>query len=446
MSIDPNKIGKTFCPSPWVHFRLGANGQFTPCRWAVNSPGASTASTIYAETPLEFFHSDTMNRLRHDMVAGNANPICKTCLYEDSFGKLSGRQKQLFRFGLTVDASDKWTEVDTSIFEYSYEHGGQTNVEPIDFQIVTSNTCNSSCIMCGPGSSSKISKDLATNSTLRELSGADFAYVEAWRLTDSAINRIVDDLETIPYINYVHLIGGEPFYDKGVKKLMQLMVDRGIAKRVICGTATNATIYDAELMDLMAQFQDFHLGISIDAITSLNDYIRYPSKIDDVTKNISDMLEFAKSNGKFFVNFRPTPNIFTVYYLPELFEYFITNGIIWETCDILFKPTYLRMELMPDDIRRETIDRLRTVAEKYGMANDVPQEPDTRNPAKAKSVMTNSIHSYINFLSTYQPPATVEADRYALVAALKQFESLRGNRILAHAPRYEEFLRRYGYQ
>ena len=57
------------------------------------------------------------------------------------------------------------------------------------------------------------------------------------------------------------------------------LIEKDLAKYIIVGTTTNATIYSDELVNVIKSFKEFHLGVSIETVTDLNDYVRYPSKI-----------------------------------------------------------------------------------------------------------------------------------------------------------------------
>jgi hypothetical protein len=121
----------------------------------------------------------------------------------------------------------------------------------------------------------------------------------------------------------------------------------------------------------------------------------------------------------------------------------LENQVIAESCNILQKPAQLRMELLPDDIRQEIIAKLKKVIEefqleKYNVVN-------VRVTESIKKVISDITYDYLNFLETYSPLADEEELRYKLVNFLKGFESLRENSILDYAPRYEKFLRHYGY-
>ena len=52
----------------------------------------------------------------------------------------------------------------------------------------------------------------------------------------------------------------------------------------------------------------------------------------------------------------------------------------------------------------------------------------------------------IRFLENYQVPENVDSERRNPVQFITSFEGLHGNKILEHAPEFESFLRKYGYE
>jgi hypothetical protein len=101
------------------------------------------------------------------------------------------------------------------------------------------------------------------------------------------------------------------------------------------------------------------------------------------------------------------------------------------------------MELMPEDIRQESITKLEHLVAKYSLTKH--NITNVRNPHLVDQVNADTIIDYLEFLKNYSVPDNREVLHQQLVEFLKSFESLRNNSILDYAPRYTEFLRRIGY-
>ena len=121
----------------------------------------------------------------------------------------------------------------------------------------------------------------------------------------------------------------------------------------------------------------------------------------------------------------------------------LENQVIAESCNILHSPAHLRMELIPEDIRSEVKDKLKTLIDYYELSKE--SVVNIRRTDQINQVTANVILDYYQFICDYAVPADVEQSRLDLVNFLKAFETVRNNSILEYAPRYQEFLRHYGY-
>lgn len=434
-------LKKTFCSSPWFHVRLTYDGSYEKCRWA-KSPEHSY--NIANTSIIEYFDSDEMTLLRSKFTNGESPKECETCYYQEQFGKLSGRQKQLLKSGIREDdfVNSLMSSQHYSDFNFSHDYNGSTVRNPTDLQVDLGNICNSACIMCDPVASSRLTQDYNKLSTKSPLFIKPAEY-RSWVENPKAMGVFLDDLASIEDLKYLHLLGGETLYNEAFYTICNHLIANGNCDDTIVGTTTNGTIYKEELEQIIPNFKEFHLGISIETITPLNDYIRYPSKINDVLANIDRFIALRTKHPGLHLTLRITPNLFTVYELDTLFEYMIKNRITAEACNILHKPSCLQMELMPEDIRQEVITKLERVVEKYSLVKH--NVANVRNQHFVDQVNADTVIDYLEFVKNYQQPENAQQLQKELVEFLKAFESLRDNSIIDYAPRYTEFLRLAGY-
>jgi sulfatase maturation enzyme AslB (radical SAM superfamily) len=437
----------TFCSSPWFHFRITPAGYYIPCRWMSEwRPGDGQSDYNISDTSIaEFMNSPTMCAFRTQQLSGDSSPECQGCYYEDQHNKVSGRQKQLLKSAVTVDnftktfvSSPHWSN-----FNYSHKNSGQTNRAPVDIQIDLGNTCNSSCIMCNPTYSSRLAVEYPKLTAIAPDIFPIYAPVTNWSDNDALVDKFVNDLLAIDGIKYLHFLGGETLYLKSFYKICNALVAAGVSKDIIVGITTNGTIYSDELADIIKEFKQFHLGVSIETFDSLNDYIRYPSKIGEVKHNLDRFLALRDITS-IQITLRITPSIYTIYRLDQVFEYMLANRVIAESCNILSDPTCLRIELLPDNLRKTAIAKLDQVIQRHGL---VPNETivNRRREDLVRPVISNLIFEYKQLLEAIQVPLDSEQERKNLVKFTKAFEQLHHNNILEHLPEYEEFLRSYGY-
>lgn len=434
----------TFCSSPWFHIRINPAGDYVPCRWDFSI--TTTSQNITNTSLAEYINSDVMRSLRLDLLTGKDPSTCQSCRNEDLYGKVSGRQRQLLKsairlesFEKTLCASPHWNN-----FEYSLNNQGYTNNLPVDLQIDLGNTCNSSCVMCYPIYSSRLITDYKKLHKIEPDLFYDPTPISNWSDNPLLVDKFVTELSDIPDIKYIHFLGGETLYLKSFYTICNKLIERGLAQNISIGTTTNCTIYTPELEYIIKNFKHVHLGLSVEAINPINDYIRYPSQIHSIVDNIEKFIAM-REHTDLHLSLRITPSIFTIFHIDTLFDFMIKNNIIAESCNLLQDPSCLRIELLPKDLVDLILHKIDDIIKKYDLSKPSQSLINRRNDNIKNAVIADVIFEYKYLLENMQKPKDAEQERYNLIKFIKAFESLRNNNILDYLPEYEKFLRSYGY-
>ena len=433
-----------FCSSPWFHLRINPQGNYLPCRWDFS---LKTSHYNIANTSIvEYMNSSVMTTLRSQLLNGEESETCRSCKYEDQQNKVSGRQRQLLKSAINIENFDKTlcASPHWSLFEYSAEHQGQTNYSPVDLQIDLGNTCNSACIMCIPTYSSRLSVDYIKLNQIEPGLFSKYPPLKNWADDESLVDKFVNEISKNPNIKYIHFLGGETLYLKSFYTICNKLIESGYSKNVSIGTTTNCTVYTPELERIIKEFKHVHLGLSVESFHLVNNYIRYPSNMDDVQTNIEKFL-ILRSQTDLHLSLRITPNILSIYHIDSVFKFMLDNKIIAESCNILHDPSCLRVELLPNDLKQEIIAKIDKVIVDYKLVESGTVILNRRREDLVDPVISDVIFEYKHLLETYQLPENIEEERYNLVKFIKAFENLRNNTILSYLPEYEEFLRSYGY-
>ena len=140
---------------------------------------------------------------------------------------------------------------------------------------------------------------------------AEPGHVRSWSRDPELVEKFINDMCAIPNLKYVHLLGGETLYDENFYTICEALIERGAAQNVIMGTTTNGTVYNERIEHIIRNFKEVHLGISIEAVSKLNDYIRYPSQVNEIKRNIERYLDLRADTG-LNVIIRISPNIFSI--------------------------------------------------------------------------------------------------------------------------------------
>lgn len=422
---------KTFCSSPWFHMRILPSGQLRYCRWMEDKKNP-LSSNLNQTDFLTFFQKE-MSSLRSMMLQGETVSACDQCFQMEKHGKISGREKQLLKVGIKTDNFEKTFRSSTFYDEFkkSAEQDGETTLWPQDWQIDLGNYCNSNCIFCGPDSSSRLAIEF------KKLGLIDKLPPRNWTDNESAVDSFVELLAQSKKISYLHFLGGETVITPAFKKILSKLVNRGLNKNISIGFTTNLTVWDEEIIELLKQYKEVNLGMSVECFHPVNDYLRWPSKIDDVFEIMQRWIDIGQKQ-KWLIQFRITPTVFSIAHLHTIYEYAYTHNIGVESCNFLHNPSFMRMTILPKDVRKKIAQDL----EDWILTKDTTIKNkkiiNTRDPNVSKFYILQDAYSYVEYLrkgpdETHSWPA--------LVNYLKKLETSRGNSILDYAPEYESFLR-----
>lgn len=426
-------LADSFCSSPWIHMRINNAGQYEYCRWAQRAEDNSVS--IKQEHPVKFFQK-TMSPVRELLINGQIPDLCDNCATMEVHKKVSGRQRQLLKVGVVVDhfteslLSSPWLPE----FEYSSLHHGDTTQYPQDWQINLGNYCNNACIFCSPGYSSSVASDYLKIGLINQLPPT------SWCNDSSLLAKFLGALKDSPKLQYLHFIGGETLITPAFRTILEFLIQNDLHKQVTVGFTTNLSTWDQGIIDLLVQFGGVNLGMSIECLHPLNDYLRYGSKIDRAQQLLSRWLNISKTHS-WYTQLRITPTVFSVWYLDTVYEYAYENNISVESCNFLHKPEFMRPSVLSAELKKDVVSRLSSWIEKKSPKSK-QSIINTRNPAFAQQHLLEDATSYINYLKT-QPSESYRLPD--LVSFLKRIEPSRKNSILDYLPEYEDLLRSAGY-
>ena len=431
MSLD-----KTFCPSPWFHMRITNSGSYEYCRWSgkkidrINQPG------IQHSNPIQWFQHG-MKQIRQDMLSGQSLSGCQECQLMEKHGKVSGRLRQLNKIGVTLDNFDKslMSSPWKSEFETTMLHNGVTNQWPQDWQIDLGNYCNSACLFCSPHSSSRLASEFKKLGMIDSLPSAN------WCEDEDNLDQFVHVLTQSPNLCYMHFIGGETLITPAFKTILQALVRNGLNRNITIGFTTNLTVWNQTIVDLLCEFKQVNLGMSIECLHPLNDYVRYGSDLDNTMQLLDRWVEVAQQQN-WLVQLRTTPTVFSIWHLDTVYDYAYQNQLSIESCNFLENPSHMRPSVLPVDYRHVLIEKFELWLSFHKVDTPTQRVVNTRNPNVACQQVVEDLQSYISYLKN-QPDESYRLPD--LVRYIKIMEQNRGNSILNYLPEYETILRSAGY-
>lgn len=419
---------KTFCASPWFHMRINNQGHYEYCRWASADtllPGPS----IKDLDPAEYFQQH-MTEIRNNLLSENVVPGCQQCHLMEKHNKISGRQRQLLKVGVTTNNFDKTVASSPWFDQLRYS---DIDLLPQDWQIDLGNFCNSACVFCTPNYSSRLASEFKKLKIVHQSPPSN------WCDDPAQLEKFLSILKRSPTVKYLHFIGGETLITPAFKTILQALIDSDLHRTVSIGFTTNLITWDDAVCDMLTQFHDVHLGLSVECFDALNDYVRWPSKIDTVQQLTKTWISLAHQH-QWSVQFRITPTMLTMGRLLSVYDYAWDNNITIESCNFLENPKCLKISVLPIELRKKYLEHMQHWLDAHDCESD--QILNIRNPEHARTQIVQDLKSYVNYLQNEIDESHLLTDA---VTYLKLLESNRKNSVLDYLPEYEQLFRSAGY-
>ena len=406
--------------------RITNNGDMNYCRW---TSVQTTQTNIAQVSPVEFFRGN-MAPVRQAMLDGESPSGCALCHSMEQHGKISGRQKQLLKVGVRLDRFEKTLASSPWIDTFANSNFQQL---PQDWQIDLGNHCNSACVFCSPDASSRLAVEWKRLGFIDQLPKA------GWAENPELLNKFVATLKQSPHIQYLHFIGGETLITPAFKTILTALVDAGLNQTATIGFTTNLMSWDHDVVELLTQFNSVHLGMSIESFDSVNEYVRWPARMPEVNRYLSQWIVLAQQH-KWLMQFRTTPTVLSVSSLLTVYDQAWNNSIAIESCNFLNRPHFMKPSVLPMQYRNSIIDGMQQWINQRKIQHETVV--NVRDPNVAHQQIVQDLESYVHYLKN-EPDTSTNAPE--LITFLKRLESSRGNSILTYLPEYEEFFRSAGY-
>jgi MoaA/NifB/PqqE/SkfB family radical SAM enzyme len=358
-------MSNTICSLPWIHIATRPNGDVRLCCTA-NASGAGEEDAkdvglvkqdgrimnLQHDTIAKVWNSDYMKTVRLQMLEGKVPPSCTKCFEEESKGIVSKRQWESVVWNERLDM--------TTIIDATGEDGSL----PVDipyFDLRLGNLCQLKCIMCSPHDSSSWIKEWKIQylkyKTIElkqdQQWNSDFDYT--WYKKGSFLS----DMQSQAYnIRELYFAGGEPLLIPEHYKILEFMVETGAAKLCVLRYNSNGLELPEKLFELWKHFKQVKFNFSIDAVGTRNDYIRYPSKWENVVANLQ-RLDDTPDN--IIVNIACAVQLLNVLNIPDLVHWKESMnfkkinlppygaGLIGT--HLVYLPSYLNVRVLPTHLK-----------------------------------------------------------------------------------------------
>ena len=315
------EISSTFCISPWMEMTVTSYSFFSLCCVAQPIKDEKGRNYNILEDQLEdYWNSYSLKKIRRKMLHGEKVEACRRCYFDESINRFSRRQVFNHEWLETQKYGQYKKEILDRV-EKSKTNGYRVDKHPLRLDIRPGNFCNLKCRTCSPMSSSKIAQEQ------KEMSNkvTDTHYLRIKKQNERSFewhkNKKVWDMiyKWIPEIKSLHFTGGEPTLIKENWDLVDYLKRKDYSKDISLEIVINCTYVPDKLIETFDAFRLVEIKFSVDGYKEVNEYIRYPSKWEQVEKNIIKILKSRKSNTIFHVNI--VGQVYNVFDLPRLLKW-----------------------------------------------------------------------------------------------------------------------------
>lgn len=330
---------------------------------------------------MEAMNSKWHKELRLAQSKGERHEICRVCWDRDDAAETQGEIPTSLRVvrsyyqnewgkenmpdrpggypmigSLTEENAGKWMEEDGSI-----------RTMPVSLDMRFSNLCNSKCIMCEPLYSSLWYEDWEA------VNGKDYfeAGTKKYNIIKKNVGRkqtYTDDMpdwntdprwwaqfdKMAPHLRHVYITGGEPFVQPVHDVFIQKLVERGHAKNIVIEYDTNLTVLNPKILNMLKEFKDIIIRVSLDGVNEQYNLIRFPAKFDKVLANIEMLEEYGLKDK--IVNISCCIGIYSIFSPIEHHNFFKPRGYTQFVNRLLRSPPQVDIINLPRSIKEKVIE------------------------------------------------------------------------------------------
>lgn len=362
---------KAWCPLPWMGLNVRNNGDVRVCcnaNVSVNQGLVSKSDGSYynlgKDSIQDFRNADLMKEIRLSMLSGEYHDSCVRCKREAESGMESRAdwERTIWHHRITEETARQLTASDGSI---------DTMQNPIKYMDLRfGNLCNLKCRMCGPTDSNMWYEDTVklwgpsykdsgtTINLIKNSKGKHVPDVDIYSWYENPL--FWKDLEAeIPVVERLYIVGGEPLMIDQHYEFLQKCIDAGRADKIIIEYNTNITNIPERAWAIWKHFERVQIGMSVDAVGPINDYIRNPSKWWKIEEN---MRKLDAAEGEFKIWWAATIQAYNLIHLPEMMMWKIKQNFKRINVDVkhksvisphpLHNPRFLNIKIFPKESKQ----------------------------------------------------------------------------------------------
>jgi pyruvate-formate lyase-activating enzyme len=280
-----------FCSLPWLDVNLSPTAHYSLCceaDQALHQGPDRTPATLPMQS---HWNGEFMKSIRRQLVAGNTPKICSACTVKEGSG-LTSRRHIINQRYLGEHAPDiNHPQVRALLAQTQADGHSLAPLQGADISL--GNTCQLRCIHCSPSYSRSITKDYQKlGLDFNDKNRMPIRAEDRIEKQDPLVDQVLEELKkSIHSLRYIKFIGGEPSLTRPLMEFLRWCVEHGHNHRLTLLLVTNAVTVRDEFIDLLKQFHCVLLGISVDGVGQLDEWLRFPTNWERKTSNIQRLME-----------------------------------------------------------------------------------------------------------------------------------------------------------
>lgn len=366
----------SWCPLPWSHISIKGNGVYRLCCHS----NVSENHGVLRDKKGKPFHigtadwesvanSNTMKTIRKNMLKGTWSSECIRCKREFNSGMKSRNIHERALLAETTEPENypgylkakALTQPDGSI--------SQTDFPVSLLDIRFGNLCNLRCAMCSPTDSSAWYKEhyavwgshfKDSGKTVQLLKDSKGKITTKEGVFDWSGNKnLWSQIDKyIHQFRRIYIAGGEPLLMKDYYKFLENCIESGVAEKLLIEFNSNITRIPEKTWQIWKHFGKIIIGISLDGVGEINDFIRYPGKWNRIEGN---MQRLDEEGGNLKCYIAASVSVLNIWHLPKFIEYVMKKNykrIGFPKSSLInphpvHKPYFLNINILEESFKEE---------------------------------------------------------------------------------------------
>lgn len=295
----------TFCVLPWFGREIGWNQKETHC----------------CLLPEQY----DIEKIKANMLDGQRPKECQKCWNLEQQNLQSDRQ-------LKNSALDWYWDRDLQFIKQDAEQGLDSILM---LKLITSYTCNATCVSCNEGNSSSWSQLNHRMNPSMPIRNSRFIDIDT-------IKQKVNFKE----LKMLSLIGGEPLYEKRNFALLEHLLEQGNNTVFLSMVTNGSVVLSDHQKQVLGKFKNLNFCVSIDGTGPVFEYLRFPLKWQDLVDNLKFFREITDN-----VSSNYTLSNLNVLYHGQTVDWFKQNNIDFSNNPI-YHPAWLQPRALPQHIKQ----------------------------------------------------------------------------------------------